>query len=382
MKHPEAGGAEVYTHQIMTRLAKRGEHQVTLFTSHVEGQPECEMIGSSIVVIRRGGKYSLYRKAKQFCKRHQSEYDLIVDEINAKPLTNPASVKGVPIITVFHQLIREEWFYETPAPLNYICYYLLENRWISPHRNTPTITVSDSSMQDLRNLGFNRIYIVPNGISVAPLSKIKAKESKPTIAFIGRLRKHKLPDHALKAFQLVQEKIPDAQMWLVGEGEMKRKLEKNNPKNVTFFGHIPDEQKFDLLSRAHIVLMPSVREGWGLVVTESNAMGAPVIGYNVAGLRDSILHLQTGMLSCTNSPVSLAHDAISLLRDRETLQRYSEAALLHSRQFSWDRSADRFNRIIETVAAGATTTATTESSHNGRAAEATSAIEGQNSNNL
>jgi glycosyltransferase involved in cell wall biosynthesis len=50
------------------------------------------------------------------------------------------------------------------------------------------------------------------------------------------------------------------------------------------------------LSRAHIILVPAVREGWGLVVTEANAMGTPAIGYDdVPGLRDSIRHGETGI---------------------------------------------------------------------------------------
>jgi glycosyltransferase involved in cell wall biosynthesis len=350
LKHPDAGGAEIYTQQIITRLVKRG-HQVALFTSQVRGQPENERIGRDIDIIRRGGKFSLYREAKQFCKSRQSEYDLIIDEINARPFINPAISKGKPLLALFHQLIREEWFYETRFPINYICYYLLENRWLSTHRNTPTITVSNSSMQDLRQLGFTKVYVVHNGLSVSPLTKLKVKEVRPTLVFIGRLKKHKLPDHALKAFFLVKERISDAQMWIIGEGDMKTRLESNNPKNVTFFGRVPDKQKFDLVSRAHLMLMPSVREGWGLVVTESNAMGTPVVGYNVSGLKDSIVHLQTGILSEANTPATLASHAIALLRDKTTLHKYSEAALYHSHQFSWDKSADKFGQIIENIVA-------------------------------
>ena len=348
LKHPDAGGAEVYTHAIMSRLVRRG-HKFTLFTSCVEGQPEREEIEKDIDIIRNGGKFSLYRKAKEYCKSKQREYDLIIDEINAKPFIQPGLAK-IPLATLFHQLIREEWFYETWFPLNYLCYHILEDRWLLQHKNTPTITVSNSSMQDLRHLGFTTIYVVQNGLNITPLADLNAKESRPTLAFIGRLKKHKLPDHALKAFQLIKEKIPNAQMWVIGDGDMKCKLESSNTPGVTFFGHVSDNQKFDLLSRVHLVLMPSIREGWGLVVTESNAMGTPVVGYNVSGLRDSIINYKTGILSVANNPAALAAHSVNLLRDRTTLQRFSEAALNHSRQYSWDKSADRFGQIIEDIA--------------------------------
>jgi hypothetical protein len=43
-------------------------------------------------------------------------------------------------------------------------------------------------------------------------------------------------------------------------------------------------KKYELLSRAHIILVPAVRAGWGLFVTEANVLGRPAIGYDVHGL--------------------------------------------------------------------------------------------------
>jgi glycosyltransferase involved in cell wall biosynthesis len=56
------------------------------------------------------------------------------------------------------------------------------------------------------------------------------------------------------------------------------------------------------LSRAHIILIPAVRDGLGLIVTEANAMGTPTIGYNVHGLRDSIRRDETGITISERSP--------------------------------------------------------------------------------
>jgi glycosyltransferase involved in cell wall biosynthesis len=56
------------------------------------------------------------------------------------------------------------------------------------------------------------------------------------------------------------------------------------------------------LSRAHIILAAAVREGWGLIVTEANAMGTLAIGYNVPGLRDSIRHGETGITIIEKTP--------------------------------------------------------------------------------
>lgn len=128
---------------------------------------------------------------------------------------------------------------------------------------------------------------------------------------------------------------------------MFHKLKNSKTEDITFYGHVSNEQKYEMLSKAHLVLVPAVREGWGLVVTESNAMGTPVIAYNVPGLRDSVKHGETGILIDNCSPKSLAEAALVLLKDGPLLRKYSANALEFSRQFSWDETADVFDKIIK-----------------------------------
>ena len=131
---------------------------------------------------------------------------------------------------------------------------------------------------------------------------------------------------------------------------MRKELEKKfNIKDVTFFGHANSELKYSLLSRAHLAMVPAIREGWALVVTESNAMGTPVVAYDVPGLRDSVRNDETGILVKNNSPESLASSAVHLLENRDLLEKYSFNSLSFSRQFSWDVSASIFEHNIRDV---------------------------------
>ena len=235
IKHPEAGGAEVLTHEVMVRLAKVG-HEMTLFCPSIPSGLKKEEI-DGVQIIRSGGKYSVYRKAKEFFKKNTKNYDFIIDEINAKPFLSPGMVKAKPILALFHQLIDKEWFYEVPFPLNYLCYYYLEPKWLSKYKEIPTATVSSSSEQDLKKYGFKRVFVVPMGLSVTPLEKLHEKESSPTVLYIGRLKRHKLPDHALEAFTIIKKQLPDSKMWVIGDGMMLDKLKKMNIRDVTFYGH-------------------------------------------------------------------------------------------------------------------------------------------------
>jgi glycosyltransferase involved in cell wall biosynthesis len=344
IKNPAAGGAEVLTHEIMRRLVLKG-HKMTLFTAQF---PNCVLHESidGVEVIRDGNRFGVYRKAARFYRKNQDKYDLIIDEINTRPFLTPTFAK-TPIIALFHQMAREFWFYETSFPLNYLGYYYLEKKWLSHYRNITTITISESSKKDLESLDFKDIRIIPEGLDIKPLSEVPQKQSQPTLIFAGRLKKAKLPHHAIQAFELIKKEIPDARMWVVGDGYLLNKLKMLNVRDIEFFGHVSNELKYELMSKAHLALVPAVREGWGLVVTEFNAMGTPVVGYNVPGIRDSVKDGITGILTKENSPVHLADAAVSLLRDKDSLRQLSSKALEDSRNFSWDHSAEAFERIIK-----------------------------------
>jgi glycosyltransferase involved in cell wall biosynthesis len=346
-KNPDAGGAEVFTHEVMRRLVTKG-YDTTLFAAEFPGCSPTENI-DGVKVVRNGSKYKVYSKAAQYYRIHQDEYDLVIDEINTKPFLTTKFIRNKPIIALFHQMAREFWFYETSFPLNYVGYYYLEKKWLSNYKNIPTITVSNSSKKDLEELGFQKIYVVPEGLNIKPLPEVLQKETEPTVIFTGRMKKAKLPHHAVEAFSIIKKEIPEAKMWVIGDGYMLDKLKQMNEKDVTFFGHINSELKYKLMSKAHLALVPAVREGWGLVVTESNAMGTPAVAYNVPGLRDSVQDGHTGVLVSHNSPEYLAKAAIELLRDRERLAKLSNEALKSSRNFSWDNTAEAFDKIIKSV---------------------------------
>lgn len=347
IKNPDSGGAEVLIHQIMKGLKNKG-YENTLFTSRYPDCQNFEIIDDT-KIIRNGGKYTVYEKARHYFLANSEKYDLIVDSINTKPFLTPKYVAKKHIIALFYQLAKEFWFYETRFPVNLIGYYFLENRWLSHYRNIPTVTISNSSRCDLVKAGFKKIFNIRVGLSVKPISYLAQKESAPTFIFIGRLKKAKRPDHALKAFSIIKEDIPEARMWVVGDGYMKKNLENLDLKDVVFYGRVSNEMKYNLLQKAHLSLVPGVREGWGLVVTESNSMGTPAVAYNVPGLRDSIIDGQTGILTRESSPQSLAQSAIFLLKNGHLLNQISNNALNFSRSFNWNSTADEFDRIIKDV---------------------------------
>lgn len=344
-KNPDAGGAEQFTHQIMKRLVKRG-HDVTQISARFDNGVPQEII-DGVRFIRVGNKYTVYGAAKRWYKRNDQEhFDVVIDEINTIPFNTPHFVnQGERIYALIHQLAREFWYYEMPFPISTIGNKFLEDRWLRRYAEVPTITVSDSTKSDLEALGFKNISIVHEGYDFEPLKVLAKKEETPTMIYVGRFKKAKMPDHAMEAYRLAREKVPGLRLWMVGEGYQRDKLEEKKIDGVTFFGRLPLADKSDLVSKANLLLVPGVREGWGLVVTEANAMGTPALGYRIPGLKDSIKEGRTGWL-CDPNPIALSESIVKIFADKEQMRQRSEAALEDARQYNWDRGAKEFEEII------------------------------------
>jgi glycosyltransferase involved in cell wall biosynthesis/O-antigen/teichoic acid export membrane protein len=309
LAHPRAGGAEVYLQSVAREWVRCG-HEVTIFSAAVDDRPAREL-ANGVEIVRRGGRLGVYREARRFWRREgDGRYDLVIDCVNTRPFLCPRFIRNVPVVAVVHQVAREIWRYETPWPISVLGRYLLEPVWLRAYRDVPVVTVSESSRESLADYGLRRVTVVPEGWVPARPDPVE-KESVPTVVFIGRLSANKRPEHAIRAFGLVRRQLPEAQMWVIGSGPEEARLRKMAGPGVIFLGRVPEEEKRQRLGRAHALIATSVREGWGLVVTEAAASGTVAIGYDVAGLRDSI-EASGGILTRADPP-SLATGLVGLL---------------------------------------------------------------------
>jgi glycosyltransferase involved in cell wall biosynthesis len=202
-----------------------------------------------------------------------------------------------------HQVCREIWWREVPLPIAVLGRFVFEPKWLLPYRDVPTVTLSEASKKSLERYGLRRVWTVSPGFSEkVPLAS--QKEQRLTLLYVGRLVSSKRPHHVLRAFAEVRRAVPSAQLWFVGDGPLKVKLQRRAPDGVEFFGRVDEQKKRELMAAAHVLVMCSVREGWGLTVTEAALAGTPTVGYDVDGLGESI-RAAAGAVSHT-SPKDLA----------------------------------------------------------------------------
>lgn len=348
-KHPQAGGAEQVMHEHMKGWVAAG-HEVTLFSSNFKGARSTEVV-DGVKVLRRGRQLLGVQISALFWYIFGSnkEFDLVVDQFHGIPFFTSLYIRK-PIIGVVQEVAGKVWLQnDLPKPINYIVGmigYLLEPLFFRFYRRTTLITGSNSAKEDLVKIGIPKknINIIPHGVIIKKPKPFPKKEKKQTIIYLGALTKDKGIEDAIEAFDLIAKDI-DCQFWIVGKGRdsyvyyLKEKIERMGlSSKVKFWGFVSQERKFELLARAHIMINPSVLEGFGLVNIESNSMGTPVVAYKSRGLVDSVVEDKSGVFCEENTPLEMADRVSNLLMDNKRLKSLSQSSVEWSKKFEWKRS--------------------------------------------
>lgn len=359
--HPNAGGAEISTHEHAKTWVDAG-HNVTLFTSSYRGAKSVESLDE--IKILQFGNQTLgvqLEAIKWYLFKTHPKFDIVVDQFHGIPFFTPLFV-NVKKIAFIHEVAKEVWrFNPWQWPLNLIPWIIgtalepIVFRFL--YSRIPFMTVSESTRRDLVSWGIPRqnITVIHNGVSI-PSKYLLKKDTLKTVIYLGTLTRDKGIEKALEVFHLLQKKLlGKVQFWVVGKGSgkyinfLKLKVKKLGIKKIKFWGYAETRKKFELLARAHILLNPSIREGWGLVVIEAAAMGTPTVAFNVVGLRDSIINGKTGLLCSELSADGLADITYRLLESKQELEKMSKNALRWSKKFSWDKSGRKSLKLMEQI---------------------------------
>jgi glycosyltransferase involved in cell wall biosynthesis len=284
--------------------------------------------------------------------RFRGKYDVVIDCENGIPFFTPLYSR-IPVYLLIHHVHQEVFRVHLMFPFSTIARFLEAKVMPFIYRDNTVITVSESSKNEIVKLGLaksERISIVNPGIESERFYKSQ-KTKYPSFVYLGRLKAYKNIDIAIRAFAKVLKLYPESELSVVGEGEMMGKLQKlvalfKIQNKVTFYGKIGDSDKALLLSKSWAALQPSSLEGWGITVIEANASGTPVIASNVSGLRDSIIHGETGVLVETKNLDEFAKAMIDFIMDKTYRETSSRQAYIWSQNFSWDSSAKTFYGII------------------------------------
>lgn len=362
IKHPLAGGAEQVMHEHAKAWVRAG-HKVTHFSSKLNGLLDSEAI-DGIQFKRSGYQYLGVQVAGFFYYlKNRKEIDFVVDEFHGIPFFTPLYVRK-PKIAVIQEIARNVWFLNPLHwPMNWLiglAGFLSEPFVFLFYKKMPFITASISAKADVTKMGINanNITVIPHGVRLeGGRWKLEGGKSKiKTIIYLGVLSKDKGIEDAIKCFAILN-KAGQFNFWVIGKPETKdygQKIKQLVAKlglsgKVKFWGFVPQDKKFELLSKAHVLVNPSVHEGWGLVNIEANSMGVPVVAYHSAGLIDSVKDNFSGIVCKKNMPEELAKKILEIFNDETKYKNLKRGAFLWSQNFSWEKSGKLSVKLIKKI---------------------------------
>ncbi len=361
-KHPLAGGAEQVMHEHMKGWVDAG-HGVTLFASRFKGAKEEEVL-DRVEIVRKGSDILGVQIAAFFWYlfgRHK-KYDFVVDQFHGLPFFTPLYIR-LPKLAVIQEIARDVWFVNRlPHPFKLVVGtlgYLGEPLVFLFYKNAVFMTGSNSAKKNVSEFGgipLKNICVVPHGVIIKKPYPVPKKEKKFTIVFLGIHSKDKGIEDALECFSLLKQK-GKYNFWTIGKFEsseygkhLRRLVDKLGLKrDVKFWGYVTLEKKFELLARAHVLINPSIHEGWGLVNIEANSVGVPVVAYKSPGLMDSVKENLSGVFVDKNSPRDLAEKVGLIQIAPAFLTKLQEGACKWSQKFSWKYSQRESLNLIEKI---------------------------------
>jgi len=332
-----AGGSEVLVDRLAEGMTARGD-RVTLLAG---GQVDTRQYQ----VIKNGGSYTQFLRSAAAYRldRRLRDCDLIVEVCNGMPFFVPMWSRR-PTVCLVNHVHTDLWGVRLPRPLAAVGRYTESTLMPLAHRNNLFLTVSASTAAALAEIGVreDRIRMVTNGVEQP--QPLTPRSTEPLFLALGRLTDYKRIDLLLRVWDRVRH-VVGGQLVIAGDGPERARIEALAGPGVVMTGRVSEEEKHRLLCSAWILLHPAMIEGWGIVINEAAIRGTPGIGFDVPGLRDSVIDGETGVL--VRSEGQFASAWASLALDQRTREVLGRAARERALRLHWSAAVEGFAEVAD-----------------------------------
>ena len=199
-----------------------------------------------------------------------------------------------------------------------------------------------------------KITVIPNGVNIGQFPSGEKSERKSQIIFVGSLIERKGVNYLIEAMAIIQEKHPDYQLLLVGEGRDRDEYEKlvhnlGLEGKVIFLGAQSQQSVSQLLQESRLFVLPSIEEGQGVVLVEAMASGTPCVGSRVGGIPD-VITPEVGLLVEPGDVRGLAEAINMYLEDNYLWRNASQKARERVEStYDWFALAEKMIEVYEKV---------------------------------
>lgn len=360
---PEGGGLERYAHAVLRRLAARGHTvEVLAFTKDKEGSEVREGVHVRRVPTRlRLGNTPLDPGFFQKVRRRIRAFgpDLMVAHT---PVPFPAEMaylaarkEGVPFVTTYHagRLLGSAPHLQAFAAFDRMTF---ERAMLGGSAGLVAVSpfVRDNALAAHKE----RTRVVPPGVDRSVFSP-RGRTDGRTILFAGPLSRSyhwKGLDVLLSAFRIVKQRMPEARLMLVGEGDRMEELERFGATmgGVSLPGRLSERRLVEAYRRSAVTVLPSTTpaESFGMVLAEANACGRPVVGSRIGGIPHLVRHGDNGLLAEPGDPADLAERLLEVLADpREAARMGARGRRRIAADHDWDRLTSATEEVLEDAVA-------------------------------
>jgi colanic acid/amylovoran biosynthesis glycosyltransferase len=274
-------------------------------------------------------------------------------------LVRPCQIAKVPLVVHFHGYDA----FERATLEKY------EKEYQEMFRSAAAFVVVSKPMCDqVVRLGAPRekVHLNPCGVDVTRFSPTDAGRNPPNFLAMGRFVEKKAHHLTILAFERALRQCPDIQLSLAGDGRLLDSCKQlvsalRLEKSVQFLGVVSHDQVPATMQRfrafvQHSVIAPSGdSEGSPVAVMEAGASGLPVVSTNHAGISESVMHGETGLLCEELDIDSMANHMVLLARDPQLASKMGANARVRIQTyFSMERSIKNLHGILEASAKGGT----------------------------
>jgi glycosyltransferase involved in cell wall biosynthesis len=367
------GGAERRVHELATRLADRHEVHVVTWgfwgdapaikrggvTFHGVGRPQPFYGSDGRRTVREGVSFAAR------LPRALARLNVDVVDVSATPYLPiygawvGTRVSRTPLVATWHEYWGAYWHeYLRSRPLA----ATLARAGEALSRGLADRRIAVSAFTASRLAGRSPLRwpseVVGNGVAAHSFAKARPDRKRSDVIFIGRLIEEKGVGRLLGAIARLSEGLPEIQCVIVGDGPERARLEAQARAlglagRVSFLGRVEDSRVASLLRASRILVLPSIREGYGIAVVEAQAAGVvPIVVRSPLSAAPEQVEDGRDGLVCEATEVGIAEAIAALLRDPTRLRRMALEARRSGAARDWDRRAEAIESVyLDVIAA-------------------------------
>jgi glycosyltransferase involved in cell wall biosynthesis len=362
---PKAGGAEMFVVAMVEGLIKEHGWDVSVVTSTSADQPEVSAGPAGATVYRLPQQFMLSNSPVSL--RWRRELRQLIERVDPDVVNINTPVPGLgdiashatggrPTVVYYHfgsmrkgNLVLDPviWAYETfVLPLT-----------LRPARQVVcgSSYVRDGILKRFRG----KTSIVPPGVDTARFHPAARRVTEPRVLYVGSLNasdQHKRFPDLLEACAILRPELPGLSLSAVGGGdglpayrELASRL--GVADMVQFHGRLDGDRLAEAYRNAAVLALPSLRETFGMVVTEAMASGLPVVAVNGGGVPDVVDDGRDGILVPPRDPRAMAAALRDVLADPARGDAMGQAGREKvSARLAWEHQVAALSEIFASAA--------------------------------